>query len=82
MTYGIPGPKGFFLATLALIFIIVVRGVSQVSPVMKSHLFIVMSINVPLFLAFCATGELRNLSMTFVGFVVLMAGAMKTVKTA
>ncbi|MDD5323614.1 MAG: hypothetical protein PHD43_24035 [Methylococcales bacterium] len=80
-TYGLPSPEGANLATLVFIFIIVVRGISQISPAMKSHLLIAISINFPLFLVFCQTGELRNLSMMFVGFVVLMAGALKTVKS-
>jgi hypothetical protein len=79
-TYGLPSPEGANLVTLAFIFIIVVRGISQIAPAMKSHLLIAISINFPLFLVFCQTGELRNLSMMFVGFVVLMAGALKTVK--
>jgi hypothetical protein len=75
-TYGLPGPSGFFISTLAIILIIALRAKSEVSSVWKQHFWIAFAINMPLFLAFCVTGELRNLSMLYVGSVVFMAGAL------
>ncbi len=81
-TYGLPSPSRFFIMTLALIFIITARGWHNITPVWKQHLQIATIINIPLFLAFCVVGELRNLSITFVGFVILIAAAIKTTASA
>ena len=82
-TYGLPSPSQASIVTLALIFIITARGWQNIAPVWKQHLMIAIIINTPLFLAFCASGELRNLSMTFAGFTILIAAAIKTtIKTA
>jgi hypothetical protein len=42
----------------------------------RQHLALAAAINIPLFLMFCAAGEMRNLSMLYVGTVALMAGAL------
>ena len=77
-TYGLPSPTRMFILTLILIFIIFVRGWYNIAPVWKQHLKIAAVINIPLFIAFCSVGELRNLSITFVGFVILIAAKIKT----
>jgi hypothetical protein len=76
-TYGIIGPSGMFAGTLLLIAIIVQRGWADCPARVKQHLCIAALINVPLFLLFCAPGELRDLSLVFVGFVILAAFAVK-----
>lgn len=76
-TYGIIGPSGMFVGTLLLVAIIVQRGWAGCPAAVKQHLGIATAINVPLFLLFCAPGELRDLSLIFVGFVVLAAFAVK-----
>lgn len=73
VTYGMVGPSGAFLGTLLVMAIIVIRGWPTCPRVMRQHLIIGAALNLPLFLIFCAPGELRNLSMLFVGFVVLLA---------
>lgn len=80
MTYGMFSPQGLFLTTVPVIFIIVVRGKKHVQSVWKLHMKIAALINIPLFLTFCATGELRNLSMLFAGFVIFMAATIETVR--
>lgn len=77
-TYGLPGPRGTFFTTVAIIFIIVSRSWHQILPTWKQHILIAAAINTPLFLAFCFTGEIRNLSLLFIGFVILIAGALKS----
>ncbi|MDP3607741.1 MAG: hypothetical protein Q8R74_01545 [Methylophilus sp.] len=76
-TYGLPGPSGFFITTLTIMLIVAVRAKLEVSLVWKQHFLIAFLINMPLFLAFCVTGELRNLSMLYVGAVIFMAGALR-----
>jgi len=73
ITYGIIGPSGTFIGTLAVVLIILFRGWPQIPLVLKRHLFIASAINFPLFLLFAYPGELRNLSFLFIGFVILMA---------
>ncbi len=76
-TYGLPGPSGFFITTIAMIVIIAQRGKLAVNSVWKQHFMIALIINMPLFIAFCVAGELRNLSMLYVGSVVFIAAAIK-----
>ena len=77
-TYGLPGPSGFFITTIAIMLIIALRGRPAVSAAWKQHFLIALMINAPLFFAFCVAGELRNLSMLYVGSVVFMAAAIKS----
>lgn len=76
-TYGLPGPSGFFITTVIMMLVVAMRAKSEVSSIWKQHFLIAFLINMPLFLAFCVTGELRNLSMLYVGSVVFMAGALR-----
>jgi len=75
-TYGLIGPSGAFAGTLLLIALIAYRGWPGCPERVKQHLMIAAAINLPLFVAFCATGELRNLSFMFVGFVVVAGCAI------
>jgi hypothetical protein len=76
VTYGIVGPSGAFLGTLLVVGIIAARGWQSCPKVVRHHLLIAAMLNLPLFVMFCAPGELRNLSLLFVGFVVLIASAI------
>ena len=73
ITFGVISPEGFFAGTLVVIVIIMLRGWSGCPCEVRRHLIISAIINFPLFLLFCATGELRNLSLMYVGFVIIMA---------
>lgn len=73
VTYGIAGPSGTFIGTALLLAILVLRAWPSCPDVMRRHLAIAALVNLPLFLVFCAPGELRNLSLLFVGLVVLIA---------
>ncbi|MGZ3236386.1 MAG: hypothetical protein ACXU8A_03330 [Burkholderiaceae bacterium] len=71
-TYGIVGPSGTFFGTIAVVAIIAFRSWPNCPKIVRQHLFIAAAINLPLFLLFCIDGELRNLSLLFVGFVILI----------
>jgi hypothetical protein len=73
VTYGFVGPSGAFIGTLAVIAAIVLRAWPSCSAMMRAHIKFAAVLNLPLFILFCATGELRNLSILFVGFIVLLA---------
>jgi hypothetical protein len=76
-TYGIIGPSGAFPVTLILIALIIWRGWADCPERVRQNFKIAAVINLPLFIAFCSTGELRNLSLMFVAFVVLSAGVIR-----
>jgi hypothetical protein len=72
VTYGIIGPQGAFIGTLALMAIVSVRGLPSCPVYVRRHLAIAAAINFPLLFLFCITGELRNLSLMYVGFIILI----------
>ncbi|MCA1247848.1 hypothetical protein [Massilia sp. MS-15] len=72
-TYGLVGPSRAFVGTLVLLGIVLWRAWPLAPRLVRRHLAICAIVNLPLFLAFCATGELRNLSTTFTGLVLLVA---------
>lgn len=76
LTYGLVGPSGASLATLLVGLIVLGRGWPACPVPIKRHLLIAAAINLPLFLVFGFVGELRNLSLTFVGFTVVIAFAL------
>ncbi|MGV8073718.1 MAG: hypothetical protein AB2L11_04055 [Syntrophobacteraceae bacterium] len=76
-TYGMIGPGGMFIGTLAVVLIILFRGWSPCPPVIKRHLLIASVINLPLCILFAYPGELRNLSFLFIGLVILIAFAFE-----
>lgn len=73
VTYGVAGPSGTFIGTGVLLAILVLRAWPSCPDPMRRHVAIAALINLPLFVMFCAPGELRNLSLLFVGTVVLIA---------
>jgi hypothetical protein len=76
ITYGVPGPSGAFVGTLAVLALVVARGWPASPPALRRHLLLAATINLPLLLVFSATGELRNLSFLYVGLALLVARAM------
>ena len=70
--YGVPTPKGFNVINLVLIAVLVKTAWSRLAPSVRQSLTIGVVVNVPLFLAFCYRDELRNFSLLFVGFVVIL----------
>jgi hypothetical protein len=73
ITYGVVSPSGLNVITVLFIGLIIIRGWHSFSESMKYHAIIAMVINIPLFILFCAIGELRNLSMLYPSFVVALA---------
>ena len=77
VTYGFVGPSGAFIGTLFIIAAVVLRGWASCPVKIRKHFCLAFLINFPLFLLFCATGEMRNLSLLFVGFMVLIASMVE-----
>lgn len=76
-TYGIVGPAGVFAGTMAIVTIIFLRGWPTTPARVQQHILIAGALNLPLFFAFCAPGELRNLSLLFISFVILGANSLQ-----
>lgn len=76
VTYGVMGPKGFYFGTILVIAVLIARSWPSAPTRVRLHLLIVSAINFPLVLIFCAPGELRNLSLVYVGLVVMIAYAI------
>jgi hypothetical protein len=73
VNYGVPTPKGFNIIHVLIVAILVRSGWRHVTPAVRQHFWIALAINLPLFLAFCYQGELRNLSMLYMTLIILMA---------
>jgi hypothetical protein len=72
-TYGITHFRIFSLLPLALIAWTAWRGWRLLPPEIRRHGQIAAAINIPLFFLFCAPGEMRDFSMLYVVFMLLLA---------
>lgn len=75
LTYGVVGPRYLSIFTFAFIVIVVLRGWRQCSSALKQHIIVAAAINFPVFLLLASPGELRNLSLLYVGFVFMLGYA-------
>ncbi|MBB5189721.1 hypothetical protein HNQ50_000431 [Silvimonas terrae] len=71
--YGFITPKSFNLINLLLVALVVRAGWPQLPRYVRQYLWLALLINVPLFLLFCYPGEMRNLSMLYMGLVTMLA---------
>jgi hypothetical protein len=72
-TYRVLHPAPFTILPIALIIATVWRGWRYLSPAIQRHTQIAAVINIPLFLIFCWPGELRDLSLLYPAFLLLIA---------
>ncbi|MGB6191413.1 MAG: hypothetical protein WBF42_03020 [Terracidiphilus sp.] len=72
-TYGVRVPRVYGVLPIALIVWTVWRGWKKLSPAVKLHAKIAAAINFPLFALFCTPAEIRDLSLLYVTFVLIMA---------
>jgi hypothetical protein len=72
-SYGIFAFRGYSIVTLLLVAAVVWGGWSGLTATIRQHILLAAAINVPLFILFGSPGEVRNLSMLFVGSVLLIA---------
>ena len=78
LNYGIIGPSGMFAGTIFIICTIIICSWKYISNNYRWHIIIAAFINSPLYFFFCAAGELRNLSLCYVGLIVMMGTAFET----
>jgi hypothetical protein len=77
-TYGILLPPVLSLLPVALIIWTTWRGWRILPQPIQRHAQIAAAINFPLFLAFCEPGELRDLSLLYVAFLLLLAANIES----
>ena len=73
IVYGVFFGWGTFFLYVILVAWLMKSAWSKLSLTWKYHLGLAALINIPLYLLFCAPGELRNLSMLFISFMVSLA---------
>lgn len=78
-TYGLPlGAQMFFLHIIFVIWIIKSTW-NHLLATWQQHSIIALIINVPLFWLFCAPGELRNLSLLYMVFALMLAKYIESI---
>jgi hypothetical protein len=76
VNYGAVTTKGFNIIHLVIVAFVVRSAWRFLSPVLRQHVLVAATINIPFFIVFCYQGELRNLSMLFVGFTIMISIAI------
>ena len=76
-TYGVYTLRALSLGPMALLTWTVLRGWRRLPLLARQHAQIAAAINIPLYFVFCWPGELRNLSMLYVTFLLLLAVNLK-----
>ena len=74
--YGVLSLQGFNPLAVVLIACVVWRGWRFLPRPIQRHAQIAAAVNIPLFLLFCAPGELRDLSMLYVTLLLLVAASL------
>lgn len=78
ITYGVYFGHGMFFLHIILVAWIIKNAWKNLPPPWKFHIKIAALINFPLYILFCAPGELRNLSLLYAGFIVMLAVFIKS----
>jgi hypothetical protein len=76
VTYGLPYPAGYSFVSVAAIAVTAILGWRALPDRFRRYAIVAAIINVPLTLLFAFPGEMRNLSLLYPSFVLLMAGAI------
>ena len=71
--YAVRVLSPFTVAPMALLLWTAWRGWRQLAPAIKRHGQIAAAINLPLYILFCTPGEVRDLSMLYIVFLLLLA---------
>ncbi len=75
-TYGVLLPKGFNVLLLFVTVVVVRAGWGRLPPAARQHAWLVFAMNVPLYLLFGYTDEIRALSLLDISGALLVCGAL------
>ena len=78
-TYGVRLPRVYTLIPMTLIITTVWRAWKYLPTAIKRHAQVAAAINIPLYLLFSYPGELRDLSLLYIAFLVCIAANAKAV---
>jgi len=70
--YGVQTGAGMFLPHVIFVVYLVGKAWNRLSVAWQQHALIAAAINLPLYVLFCCLGELRNLSMLYLSFVIII----------
>lgn len=76
--YSVIAPTGLSIFFIFIVYTIVSQSWSFLSTPIKQHTLIALLINIPLMILFCNKDELRNLSLLFVSFTIMIAFYIKS----
>lgn len=71
--YSLLTGRGFFIFHVIFITIIIKSAWSKLHSAWQKHAKLALAVNFPLFIMFCAPGELRNLSLTYIAGTLMLA---------
>ncbi len=81
ITYGMPIGQGAYLPHILIVLWIVCNAWKNLPLQWKHHIYFALAINIPLYLLFCWPGEIRNLSMLYMGFIAMLSIYIKNLIT-
>lgn len=76
-TYGLPLFRAYSIVGVAFVGILAISGWRGAPRPVRHHLLLALLVNLPLFAALAFQAEIRNLSLTFVGWTILVAYAIR-----
>ena len=75
--YSVIAPAGLSIFFIFIVYTIVSKSWSSLSTPIKQHTLIALLITIPLMILFCNKDELRNLSLLYVSFTIMIAFYIK-----
>jgi hypothetical protein len=71
--YGVYWFSGFAIFNILLIALVFKTAWKKIPQMWRTHIKFLLTINVPLYIFLCGQDEIRNFSMLYVGFVVMLS---------
>jgi hypothetical protein len=73
VNYGIVTPQGYSLFSFVLIGLLYWGAWRGLAVPVRQHILMMIAINAPLVFIFCGPGEMRNFSLCYIGFMIVIA---------
>lgn len=76
-TYGLPLFRAYSIVGVAFLCLVGIAGWIAAPKIIRLHVLLALLVNLPLFAVLAYRAELRNLSLTFVGWTIMLACAIE-----
>lgn len=73
VNYGVVTPQGYSLFSFVLIGLLYWGAWRGLAVPVRQHILLMIAINAPLVFIFCGPGEMRNFSLCYIGFMIVVA---------